>query len=209
MGLEAAVPIIYNLFTVLAVSYLVDLVQVDLSVLLYSSPFLLSDIRKDCWDADSLHTLCFLFFRFVSPLLWNNEYQKLSDASLASKNTAAKKSSVLAINDWGRNSSDGNNRAQLICFTQEPGTAPHYSQLTPCQLQDQSTWKCRQPLLQVRATKSLEPALLSSEQNLPCEAFTVHFHGNRHMPFLLPRRQGLLFETGEYCAQSISASLRS
>lgn len=48
MGLEAAVPIIYNLFTVLAVSYLVDLVQVDLLVLLYSSPFLLSDIRKDC-----------------------------------------------------------------------------------------------------------------------------------------------------------------
>lgn len=48
MGLEEAVPSIYNLFTVLAVSYLVDLVQVDLSVLLHSSPFLLSDIRKDC-----------------------------------------------------------------------------------------------------------------------------------------------------------------
>lgn len=48
MGLKEVVPVMCNLFTILAVSYLVDLEQVDLSVLLHSSPFLLSDIGKDC-----------------------------------------------------------------------------------------------------------------------------------------------------------------
>lgn len=182
--------------------------QVDLSVLLYSSPFRHQKELLRCRHfASCFSDLSVQSFERIS--IRNSLMPLWLARILLSLWRAAKKSSVLAISDWGRNSSDGNNSAQLICFIQGARNSTTlfaaYS-LSAAGSEHLNVW---QPLLQVQATKSLEPALLSSEQNLPGEAFTVHFHGNRHMPFLLPRRQSLLFETGEHCAQSISASLTS
>lgn len=167
---------------------------------------LLLDTRKGCWDADSLHIPCFLFFHISlsTPLKesTSNILMPLWIAKiLLSLWGAAKNSLMLAIRKelprWS-------NTAQLICFTQGARTIPHYSSwllLVSCRIRAP---ECAHSLCsreeQQRAGSSAQALLEHPSSPLPWEQIDA---------FLLPRRQPLLLETVPKGAQSILASLRS